>query len=244
MDNENIRVSAHLVALDDNLIKQCKKDRNYMHFALYRLKNAKTDNEYSIALNDFNNSKVRILEHRENTFNDCGIDLYTNAEKYLHNSWIRTQRLRSKIKMMFESDFDVLFLTFNFSDDVMEHTTEKTRRTYVSRFLKENCFKYVANIDFGSADVYTDRNGNERVGTEREHYHALVTFGKKIDYTSWGYGQLNGKRVVTNEKSLKRLPVYINKLTNHALKTSTKGNKIIYSRKTKTYTECMYETLK
>lgn len=109
------------------------------------------------------------------------------------------------------------FLTFTFTDNVLNSTTQKTRRTYVVRWLKYNCCNYVGNIDFGK------KNG-------REHYHACVNSLNNIDYTSWKYGSLNGRKIIIDNDCEKKLTRYICKLTNHAIKNTTKRYALIYSR--------------
>ena len=66
------------------------------------------------------------------------------------------------------------FLTLTFTDEVLNNTTEETRRRYVARFLKSISENYVGNIDYGSKN-------------EREHYHAIVE-GQDLDLTGWTYG--------------------------------------------------------
>lgn len=131
--------------------------------------------------------------------------------KNLDNSWYyKTTLLKRKIDFML-NNFNCVFLTLTFDDDVLNSTSEETRRRYVSRWLKSKSDYYIANIDYGSEK-------------EREHYHAIINC--RVD-TSWVGGSINFKKIVN--KNPKALAKYINKLTNHALKSSTKDNKIIYS---------------
>lgn len=107
--------------------------------------------------------------------------------------------------------FECVFLTLTFTDKVLNSTTQETRRRYVSRWLKSKSDYYIANIDYGSEN-------------EREHYHAIINC--RVD-NSWEYGAINFKQITNkNEKALAK---YINKLTNHAIKATTKQNKVIYS---------------
>lgn len=109
---------------------------------------------------------------------------------------------------------DTLFLTLTFTDDVLSSTSQKTRRTYVARFLKSHGLDYVANIDFG------EKNG-------REHYHCV--FGSNfIDPNSWSYGSIDFIHIT---KTPNKIAQYINKLTFHSVKDTT--GFLIYSRKRK-----------
>lgn len=119
-------------------------------------------------------------------------------------------------------DGKAIFLTLTFTDSVLAATSELTRRSYVSRFLKEQCSNYLANIDFGSK-------------SEREHYHAIVKpLGKKIDLGKWAkYGLINAQRIKNTDADLVRTAKYVAKLTFHALKTVGQRYRLIFSRKQK-----------
>ena len=95
---------------------------------------------------------------------------------------------------------------------------KETRRKYVSRCLKKYNTLYVANIDFGK------KNG-------REHYHAVISIDK-VDNKDWLYGDIDFKRVRNKniEEDKKRLSKYIAKLSNHAIKETTKRCCLLYSR--------------
>lgn len=140
-------------------------------------------------------------------------DEYLDECKRLFNAErSRVGRLKKRITYML--NYSCIFLTFTFTDSVLKTCNQSTLHTYVVRALKTFSDYYVANIDFGK------KNG-------RLHYHALVV-ADKVDYSIWTYGALNGKKVVNKNSSA--LAKYIAKLTNHAIKETTKGSRIIYSR--------------
>lgn len=139
---------------------------------------------------------------------------WREAKKINHAYYQRVKRLKDRIKTMLCSG-QCIFLTFTFTDDVLLNTNAKTRRQKIVRFLKSYNCPYIANIDFGK------QNG-------REHYHAIIQTNY-IDYTAYNYGALNGKIVSSTSDNVK-LAKYISKLTNHAIKDTTKRNSIIYSR--------------
>lgn len=144
---------------------------------------------------------------------DKGIELTEEFRDY-QNYRDRVKRARKKIESIL-SIGPCVFLTLTFTDKVLETTSNETRKKYVKRFLHTISSNYVANIDFGK------ENG-------REHYHAIVQI-EKVDFTTWRYGAINGKKIVFVENPIK-LAKYIVKLANHALKLTTKGFRIIYSR--------------
>ena len=146
------------------------------------------------------------------------------AKKINKASFNKTNRLREKIKSYLESG-PCLWVTLTFTDKTLESTSEDTRKQYVRKYLKSNYEDYIANIDYGS------KNG-------REHYHAIIRTDF-INVKEWHqYGAIKVKHIRVNgedkELSIKRLPKYINKLTNHAVKDTCKRCHIIYSRKPKT----------
>lgn len=169
-------------------------------------------NENKLILHNFSdkerNSIVDKILIAYDVIDPCILREYDNHRK-------KNQRARQKIESIIQFG-NALFLTLTFTDDVLFSTTEKTRRTYVSRFLKENCIEYIANIDFGA------KNG-------REHYHAVVSVDNKLDYLNWKFGALNGLKIRKNSKPI-AMAKYINKLSNHATKSTTKNSKLIYSR--------------
>lgn len=128
----------------------------------------------------------------------------------------RYKRLKSKINNMLKKH-KCVFLTLTFNDETLAKTNQQTRRKYVCRFLKDYDH-YVSNIDYGA------KNG-------REHYHAIVA-SQDIDFTKWRkYGNINCQKVRVNSKTTSgKLAHYVSKLTNHAIKETTKRNAIIYSK--------------
>ena len=150
---------------------------------------------------------------------------YKEYGRILHAKFARVARLKKRI-VDYVYYYDCLFLTLTFNNEVLSSTSSKTRRDYVSRFLKQFGVPYVANIDFGA------KNG-------REHYHAILCTDN-IDYHLWKYGLINGIKIrndiktdedgVVTSETVERLARYVAKLTNHAIKETTKRCSIIYSR--------------
>lgn len=149
------------------------------------------------------------------------IDVLKECVKINHADYERTKRLRERIGCMLESG-PCIFLTLTFTDKSLSETTPKERRVAVTRYLKQFNGSYVANIDFGK----------DKTKTMREHYHALIQCDK-VDFTSWRkYGNINAERVRIKafEEDNKKLSKYICKLSNHAIKETTKRSTLIYSR--------------
>ena len=124
----------------------------------------------------------------------------------------RSSRVRKRISLMLEKP--CIFLTLTFTDEMLSNTQSSTRRRYIVGFLSQFGVPCIANKDFGKL------NG-------REHYHALIQISN-IDYSLYDYGAINGKRVVQSSDTDIKLSKYISKLTNHAIKETTKNSRIIY----------------
>lgn len=132
----------------------------------------------------------------------------------------RTKRLRNRIQS-YLNESQCTFLTLTFTDETLNKTSPWARRLLVIRYLKSQKVPYVANIDYGFEN-------------HREHYHALIC-SQSINYEGWHtYGSIKGKKVClkgdNDTKTSLALARYISKLTNHAIKETTKGSKVIYSR--------------
>ena len=130
----------------------------------------------------------------------------------------RVSRLKDRVKSMLLNG-SCSFLTLTFTNDTLAKTDYLKRRVFVSRYLKSQNAPYIANIDFGA------KNG-------REHYHAIIQ-SKNIDLSAWRkFGNINVE-VIRNtniEQDSVKLGKYISKLTNHAIKETTKRSCLIYSR--------------
>lgn len=81
---------------------------------------------------------------------------------------------------------------------------------------------YILNIDFGSKN-------------DREHYHCILA--TDFDFSSDIYFKLTYpcfsylEKCVIKDKSIERICKYINKLSNHAVKDTTKMSRIYYNFK-------------
>lgn len=169
------------------------------------------------------------LEKRERALEraSCDLEIYSQeeieeAERVNNAGYHRVKRLHDRVLTMLNNS-NCIFLTLTFSSDTLANTSEETRRRYITRFLKEQCINYVANIDYGKKN-------------EREHYHAVVIpKSDKIDGSLYSLGNIDFERVRnkkndTNEATSKRLAKYVNKLTNHAIKETVRQSRVIYSR--------------
>lgn len=147
---------------------------------------------------------------------EIGQRVWNEAIKIAHANHKQRQRLKKRIKSMLDK-CECTFLTLTFKPSKYDGYTTEQRRIWVVRYLKTLNVPYVANIDFG------EKNG-------REHYHCIIA-SQNIDYSGWNetYGAIKGCKVIKSDSET-ALANYIVKLTNHALKQTTKRHALIYSR--------------
>lgn len=142
---------------------------------------------------------------------EFGVDVH-HACQLLYQSSVRKYiRVRKRMEK-YVLGGKAYFGTFTFRNDVLEDTNPQTRRTYMARFLKPLSECYVANVDYG------DESG-------REHYHAVFV-ASRLPSNPWPYGFVKYEKVGKGEMASKAVSHYITKLTRHALKESTKGDKV------------------
>lgn len=204
---------SHLIEADKYYRKKCWDSYNFTCNGIAPYKYRKLDGEQlefavwadeQVATSIYNNYMQRFPKEMK------------EASRINHANFARVRRLSSRISSMLENDMcEKIFLTLTFRNEVLENTTEMTRRKYVTNFLKANCFSYVANIDYGAEN-------------EREHYHAVVLASHPIDCHDWHFGAINFERIKKpNERAMAK---YVSKLTNHAIKVTNKRSVIIYSK--------------
>lgn len=161
------------------------------------------------------NELKKALENAVN--NDLEI---LRVSKNLNNSYYkRTRTIKSKIEKMFQcKSRELVFLTMTFTDNDLQRTSAPTRREYIQDFLNKNTDYYIANIDFGKK-------------REREHFHAIALLPFKVDhneYHKYFEGNINFKSVYNDNSEA--IAKYINKLTNHAIKDTTKDCRTMFPK--------------
>ena len=192
------------------------REAGQLSLKAYRLYQREVNGLYYPSLKNY--SFYNLIKEEEAFMKRYGYTILKVATNLNHASYKRVARLKERIREAVESGL-AWFITITFDPDTLANTSEKTRRVYVSRWLKSLSSFYVANIDYGDT-------------TGREHYHAIITLDNKPPKT-WKYGFIDIKKVATSETDTKRVSKYISKLTNHAIKHTTKSKRIIYSRKSK-----------
>lgn len=155
----------------------------------------------------------------DDTIDRVGVCAYIEASRINNAKYHRQCRLSNRIANIITNHS--YFLTFTFENKYVyipskSYMTPKMMRNVVQRYLRDNFYDYVANVDYGA------KNG-------RIHFHAVAS-AYFIDPNTWPYGNLDYEVIYTNNDP-KLLTKYIDKLTNHAIKETTRRNHLIYHRK-------------
>ena len=130
----------------------------------------------------------------------------------------RSKRLHRRVLEILAAGEKPCFVTFTFNDKAFDRLNPDSRRQAVRRYLSEHCHVYVANIDFGA------QNG-------REHYHAVCDCSPTAAWdTELDNGFISIEPIRLKDATPVRLAKYVSKLTNHAIKVTTRRTAIIYSR--------------
>ena len=169
----------------------------------------------SITYHLVNGSNESTYQLKDYCFKTNLINEFNECNRLVNSFDCRKSRLRKKVSLLVNS-FPCSFLTLTFTNNVLENTSAETRRRYVARYLKSLGCPYIANIDFGDK-------------TDREHYHAIV--GCVPNSKTWSYGFSCIEKIRNTDISSTKLSTYITKLTNHAIKETTKRNALLFSRR-------------
>lgn len=136
-----------------------------------------------------------------------------NIEKMCHqfseNRNKKTRRYAKKIEKMIKNQ-KCIFGTLTINDNYI-NDKEETFRKRLQRFFKNLNCKYICNIDYGWEN-------------ERKHYHFIANV-EFVPKDLWKYGFAYYEKI-TNKKEY-ALSDYINKMSNHATKETTKNRRVM-----------------
>lgn len=200
----NYELKAHVLNDYSEVLKLQREHSRLVYLDTYT--DVKIDAEYKETVNEM----VSYFFEDENA-----LQIWREAERINLAYYARVKRLKDRISSMLREG-RCYFLTLTFSDATLERVSAKTRRRYVTYFLKSLSDTYVANIDFGSQN-------------QREHYHAVV-MADGVDMSAWDCFGFSKAQKIASEDDFTPLAKYISKLTNHAVKATTNGCRAIYSK--------------
>ena len=143
-------------------------------------------------------------------------------EKILNARCCKVGRIKRRLVFLLSRFKHVWFVTFTFSNNYI-NKSDRTKRDLIKEVLNTHDFKYILNIDYGKT-------------TEREHYHCILATNLDMDCNQFIQNFYRGGfslsiECKTDFDDFKRLTKYINKLTNHCIKATTKRQRLVYNFK-------------
>lgn len=142
-------------------------------------------------------------------------------ERILNARYSKVGRIKRRLIYLLTFSKYIWFCTFTFDNYYIDKCT-RTKRDLIKKCIDTHDFKFILNIDYGKT-------------TEREHYHCIIGTNEDIDLNKFIQDNypcfclaINCK---TNYADFNKLSKYINKLTNHCIKASTKRQRILYNFK-------------
>ncbi len=193
-----------------------------------------------------NNLMQQLIEYNHNKYLDFkeGVvsDKVLEFERILCARYMKVSRVKKRLVWLLSRFKYVYFVTFTF-DNKRLNQKEETRRKLIKKTLEQiQGAKWILNIDYGSK-------------TEREHYHCIVGLnnldldGDLISFLLTNKQQelsdiyldyklktiypcfVSAERIGNKTEDIKKLSKYIDKLSNHCLKSSTYNSRIVYNFK-------------
>ena len=143
-------------------------------------------------------------------------------ERILSARYMKVSRVKKRVVYLMARFQYVWFCTFTF-DNYYINKCDRTKRDLIKNTLSLiSDAHYILNVDYGSK-------------TEREHYHCILGTNFDLDVNQIFQEKYScfcsALKVRSTEDDYNRLSKYINKLSNHCIKESTKNKRIIYNFK-------------
>lgn len=164
------------------------------------------ERHYNSFTKEFNSDYLQFV-HLVDKF---GLEAVEYAVKAVHNAYMRTTRVRKRIRYIFDAFNQCAFITFTFSDDYIQYSFDSLL-SYVKSTLRKISSCWVVNDDYG------DKNN-------RLHFHACCS-ADLCDISSlsdlWKYGFVNVRFVNVADDDQRRVSRYMTKLARHATKFGT-----------------------
>lgn len=145
-------------------------------------------------------------------------NFYKKIINFNRNMSSKKRRCRAKLEEMCKNFNYVYFMTYQLYDDVLA-LKDETQKKLVSKWLKGKSNMYVLNVDYG------DLKG-------RKHFHAVFGTNDKIPYKSLE-SNITLKLIPNKLDDKERISKYITKLSAHAVKISTKNQRLTYWKRKK-----------
>lgn len=142
-------------------------------------------------------------------------------ERSLNSRVQKCNRIKRRLVYLLTRFDYIWFITFTFDNHYI-NKSDRTKRDLMKNVLNQYDFKYILNIDYGKQ-------------TEREHYHCILGTNHNIDINTLIKEQYPCFSLSIQCKKGRgdyiRLSKYINKLSNHCIKATTKNRRMLYNFK-------------
>lgn len=167
----------------------------------------------------------KVIEYNHNKYisfrNNLPFEINKEYEKVLNARYQKCHRIKRRLVYLLSRYNYIWFCTFTFSDKYI-NKCDRTKRDLIKSVINTHDFKFILNIDYGKT-------------TEREHYHCIIATNIDMDINQYiqSYYPCFSLSIQCKKglNDFKRLTKYINKLTNHCIKATTKRQRILYNFK-------------
>lgn len=169
---------------------------------------------------------TRVIEYNHERYlafkNQKDFTKIPEYEKILNARCCKVSRIKRRFVFLLSRYKYIWFVTFTFSDNYI-NKTDRTKRDLMKDVLYTHDFKFILNIDYGKK-------------TQREHYHCILATNIDMDihqFMSSNYKGGFSKSILMplDFNNFIRTTKYINKLTNHCIKATTKRQRLLYNFK-------------
>ena len=144
-------------------------------------------------------------------------------EKILNSRYCKVSRIKKRLVYLI-THFDYLyFCTFTFDDNFIKKC-DRSKRDLIKHCIirLDDDVNYILNVDYGKKN-------------EREHYHCIIATnnnGNLRNYLKSYYPFFTScDSINKSNNDIKRLSKYINKLSNHCVKDTTKNKRVVMNFK-------------
>lgn len=144
-------------------------------------------------------------------------------ERILKARYNKISRIKKRFLYLLCNYKNVYFVTFTLNDYYI-NLCDRSRKDSIkdSLYSFDDDIKYIINIDYGKK-------------TERLHYHGIIATDSDlnlknfldISYPSFSYTE----KIRISDNDYKKVSKYLNKLSNHACKDTTKRSRVLYNFK-------------
>lgn len=169
-------------------------------------------------------SVIDYNKHRRfNYYNGVVEDPIIEFERILKARYNKISRIKKRFLYLLCNFKNIYFITFTLNDYYI-NLCDRSRKDLIKKCLYDfdDDIHYIINIDYGKK-------------TERLHYHGIIATDSDSDlkkfldlnYPSFSYTE----KIRFSDNDYKRVSKYLNKLSNHACKDTTKRSRVLYNFK-------------